>query len=67
MSFSRGLLTNVSTERYSMNEIHDYTTDGNASHAPLDIHPHWYWNNPLNVVPLSIILVFLVALVAMWL
>jgi hypothetical protein len=34
----------------------------NGSRNPIDIVAHWRWNNPLNLIPISIVLVSLIAL-----
>ncbi len=36
-----------------------------GSHMPLETSPHWRWNNPLNVIPLLIVVTVALALVAL--
>jgi len=36
-----------------------------GSHMPLDTVLHWNWRNPLNLLPLLIVLALLLALVAL--
>jgi hypothetical protein len=38
---------------------------GGGSHAPLDIHPHWDWRNPLNIIPAAVLGTFVLGVVAM--
>jgi hypothetical protein len=35
-----------------------------GSHMPLDTDMHWDWRNPLNLIPATILLLFVIALVA---
>jgi hypothetical protein len=35
-----------------------------GSHMPLDTDLHWDWRNPLNVIPVMILLLIVIALVA---
>jgi len=35
-----------------------------GSHMPLDIEAHWNWRNPLNIIPATILLLIVIALVA---
>jgi len=41
------------------------TTDYRGSHMPIDTEIHWEWRNPLNLLPLLLLLFLIVALVAM--
>lgn len=34
----------------------------NGSRNPIDIVAHWRWNNPLNLIPVGILLVSFIAL-----
>jgi hypothetical protein len=34
----------------------------NGSRNPIDIIAHWRWDNPLNLIPISIIVIALIAL-----
>ena len=34
----------------------------NGSRDPIDIVAHWSWSNPLNLIPISILLISLIAL-----
>lgn len=34
-------------------------------HMPLDIAVHWNWRNPLNILPLIVVVMVIVAVVAM--
>ena len=36
-----------------------------GSHMPIDTEIHWEWRNPLNLLPLLLLLFLIVALVAM--
>jgi hypothetical protein len=35
-----------------------------GSHMPLDTDAHWDWRNPLNLIPATILLLIVIALVA---
>jgi hypothetical protein len=35
-----------------------------GSHMPLDVEAHWDWRNPVNIIPIVILLLFVIALVA---
>ena len=41
------------------------TADYRGSHMPIDTEIHWEWRNPLNLLPLLLLLFLSVALVAM--
>lgn len=41
-----------------------YTSD-RGSHMPLDLGIHWDWRNPLNLIPASVLLGLIVAVVAL--
>ncbi len=43
----------------------DVWTSVAGSHMPLDTIPHWHWRNPLNLLPLSLLLLVLLALVSL--
>jgi hypothetical protein len=51
-------MNNLDTSRYEAYK-QEYV---NGSRNPIDIVAHWRWNNPLNLIPISIVLVSLVAL-----
>jgi hypothetical protein len=36
---------------------------GRGSHMPLDTEIHWNWRNPLNIIPASLLVVLLIAVV----
>jgi hypothetical protein len=36
-----------------------------GSHMPLDAEPHWRWNNPLNILPATILVLLLLALLSL--
>jgi hypothetical protein len=35
-----------------------------GSHMPLDTDAHWDWRNPLNIIPATMLLLIVIALVA---
>jgi hypothetical protein len=35
-----------------------------GSHMPLDVEAHWDWRNPVNIIPIAILLLLVIALVA---
>jgi hypothetical protein len=37
---------------------------GAGSHQPLDVGTHWSWRNPLNAIPLTLILLVALALLS---
>jgi hypothetical protein len=41
------------------------TGDLLGSHMPLDIDLHWQWSNPLNLLPMTLALMLVLALVTM--
>lgn len=36
-----------------------------GSHMPLDIHLHWDWRNPLNIIPAFVLLMFVLMAVGL--
>jgi hypothetical protein len=36
-----------------------------GSHMPLDTEIHWRWDNPLNLIPVSMLLLLLISIVEM--
>jgi hypothetical protein len=52
------------TARYEQAE-HPAIVKGHGSHMPIDIDIHWDWRNPLNVIPASMVLLLLTAVVGM--
>ena len=41
------------------------TGGSRGSHMPLDTRMHWYWRNPLNIIPAFMILLFMVTLIGL--
>ena len=44
-----------------------YRNEQYGSHMPLDVDIHWQWHNPLNLLPLAVVLLLLLAVLAMML
>lgn len=40
-------------------------TDYLGSHMPIDADIHWTWRNPLNLLPLTLLIFTLIALISM--
>ncbi|HWQ14284.1 MAG TPA: hypothetical protein VNL77_15905 [Roseiflexaceae bacterium] len=38
---------------------------GRGSHMPLDTDIHWDWRNPLNIIPASMLLLLVIAVVGL--
>ena len=41
------------------------TSERSGSHMPLDTDIHWTWDNPLNLLPVSMLLLLVLALAAL--
>ncbi|HEU4324677.1 MAG TPA: hypothetical protein VFS21_16150 [Roseiflexaceae bacterium] len=41
------------------------TNERSGSHMPLDTNIHWTWDNPLNLLPVSMVLLLVLALAAL--
>ena len=44
-----------------------YWSEQYGSHMPLDVDIHWQWRNPLNLLPLAVMLLLLLAVLTMML
>lgn len=52
-------------DRTQLYRTGDNIMNMHSSHMPLDTMLHWQWNNPLNIIPLSIALSMLLAVIGM--
>lgn len=57
-------VTGGKSSRRSRFERGEHVRNGpSGSHMPIDTRVHWRWNNPLNVIPLSLAAMFVYAIV----
>lgn len=52
--------SNRRTQRYERTEMQRDV----FVHAPLDIDMHWTWTNPINVIPATLLVMSLIALIS---
>ena len=51
--------------RTRLNGTGDNTMNMHGSHMPLDTMLHWQWNNPLNIIPVSVGISMILALIGL--